>query len=142
MISLNWTLVHQIIVFVFLIFILNKLLFQPVLDIIDKRKEETEGKEVKAKKMEKESDDIEANYKDKLKKAKIDATAQKNEIKAIGLKEEEKIIGAARQESDQTVNKIREQISGEAENARQELMSQAQGMSEMIFQRLLGRKAS
>ena len=139
MINLNWTMVMQIINFLVLMIVLNKLLFQPILNIIDERKAATEGKEADAKNMEQESESIVNKYNEKIKQAKIDATSKKQEIKGLGSKEEEKIISAARQEGEEVVNKIKDEIAKEVESARQNLTEQAKQMSEMIFTKLLGR---
>ncbi len=142
MISLNWTLVLQIVNFLVLLIILNKLLFQPILKVMDEREAETEGKEQAARDMEQESDEIEKTYREKLRQAKIEASGKKNEIKALGQEEEGKILSAARQEGDSAISKVRGEIAAEAEAAKEDLLNQAKGMSELIFEKLLGRVPS
>lgn len=142
MISINWTLIIQIINFLVLMIVLNKLLFQPILQVIDERREQTEAKEARARETDRAADEKAKDYAEKIKQAKIEASSKKHEFREAGQKEEEKILSAARAEGEAALAKIQEGIAQEAAAARQQLNEQAQMISEMIFTKLLGRSPS
>jgi len=76
----NYTLLIQMFIFVALIFILNILLYKPILTIIDRRKKQLEELENEIKLFNDSVDKRAAEYDEKLKLAKTNATEMKKEI--------------------------------------------------------------
>ena len=80
MVSLDYSLGIQIINFLLLIFILNVLLYKPILGIIDRRKKQFEDSEAEIKRLQETVEQKMAAYEEKLRQAKAAAVEQKNEI--------------------------------------------------------------
>ncbi|MBN2297167.1 MAG: ATP synthase F0 subunit B, partial [Deltaproteobacteria bacterium] len=78
MIELNWTFFVQVLNFLVLMFILNKILYKPILKVLDERDERVVGGQTKAKQLIAESEKIFTSYSDKLQVAKIEALGTKN----------------------------------------------------------------
>ncbi|MGI6386387.1 MAG: ATP synthase F0 subunit B [Desulfomonilia bacterium] len=84
MIELNWTFFVQIFNFLLLMFILNKILYKPILKVLDEREARIAGGQEKAKELLDESQSILKSYNEKLYGAKIDAMTVKNSSPQAG----------------------------------------------------------
>ena len=80
MVSLDYSLGIQIVNFILLIFILNRLLYKPLLGMIDKRKQQFAESEAEIKRLQETVEQKMAAYEEKLRQAKATAIEQKNEI--------------------------------------------------------------
>jgi len=81
-VSIDYSLGIQIINFVLLIFILNRLLYKPLLGMIDRRKRHLEESEAEIKRLRETVDRKMAAYEEKLRQAKVDAVEQKTRLSA------------------------------------------------------------
>ena len=80
MVSLDYSLGIQIVNFLLLIFILNLLLYKPILGIIDRRKKQLADSEAEIHRLQETVEQKMAAYEEKLRQAKAKAVEQKNEI--------------------------------------------------------------
>ncbi len=80
MVSLDYSLGIQIVNFLLLIFILNVLLYKPILGMIDKRKKQFEASAAEIRRLQETVEQKMAAYEEKLRQAKAAAVEQKNEI--------------------------------------------------------------
>ena len=80
MVSIDYSLGIQIVNFILLIFVLNRLLYQPLLGMIDKRKQQFVESETEIKRLQETVEQKMAAYEEKLRQAKAIAIEQKNEI--------------------------------------------------------------
>jgi len=79
-VSLDYSLGIQIINFLLLIFVLNVLLYKPILGMIDRRKKQFEDSEAEIRRLKETVEQKMAAYEEKLRQAKAAAIEQKNEI--------------------------------------------------------------
>ncbi len=139
MVSIDYSLGIQIINFVLLIFILNRLLYKPLLGMIDKRKKHLEESEAEIKRLRETVDQKMAAYEEKLRRAKVDAVEQKNEIIRQGAEEAKAIIDAVRAEIPGMMEQFTARMAEEIGGAKRILTNQSQKLSVEIAEKVLGR---
>jgi len=138
-ISLDYTLWIQIVNFLFLIFILNVLLYKPILGIIEKRKENIEGSEQEIKELNLTIEQKEARYEEKLRLAKSDALEKKKAIVQEGAEAAKGILDAARGEVPRIVEQFEGKITKEVAEARRVLREQSENIAIEIAEKVMGR---
>jgi len=138
-VSLNYTVFFQIINFVALIFILNALLYKPILSIIEKRKNQLQASEDEIKGLRETVDEKMAAYEEKLRQAKSQALEQKNEILKAGAETAKGFIESAREEIPRIMGEFNEKLGKELDDARRILTGQSQRISIEIAEKVLGR---
>jgi len=138
-VSLDYSLGIQIINFVLLIFILNVLLYKPLLSMIDKRKKQFEESETEVRRLQETVEQKMAAYEEKLRQAKAAATEQKNEIISQGAEEAKAMIEAVRSEIPGLMEQFQIRMEGEIGEARKILTDHSQNLSVEIAEKVLGR---
>lgn len=139
MINLDWTLFVQMINFLVLLFILNHLLYKPVLKILDERKNKINDAANTVRELERSSKEKLTLYHEQIQAAKIEALSQKEKIKAEGVEARSKLIDQVKEESDKIFLQARDGIEKEAALAREALRRQSEEMATAIAEKLLGR---
>ncbi|HHO77296.1 MAG TPA: ATP synthase F0 subunit B [Deltaproteobacteria bacterium] len=142
MIELNWTFFVQVINFLVLMFILNKILYKPILKVLDERDERVVGGQTKAKQLVAESEKIFTSYNDKLQVAKIEALGTKNSARKEASDQANLIIGDARKKAEEIIHQIQQEMSMEVDRAKKELEPEVGIMASTIAQQILGRKVA
>lgn len=141
MIEINLTIVIQVVQFLLLLFILNRFLFRPTINLIEEREKKiTRCKE----ETEKFHDSMQArlqSYEDQILKAKAQAQEQQEVITEELKKEEDKKLEAVSEEALHIVASTREKLQEETEVLRGQLREQAEEMSQLVTEKVLGRKA-
>jgi F-type H+-transporting ATPase subunit b len=125
--------------FLVLIFILNLLLYKPILGIIDKRKKQIQDAEEEIKRLNQMVEERMAAYEEKLRLAKMEALEKKLEIMKEGTEQAKSFIEAAKGEIPVMMEKFHEEIDKEVSEARRILTDQSRGISVEIAEKLLGR---
>ena len=139
MVSLDYTILVQMVNFIILIFILNALLYKPILGIIDKRKQKMDESDSEIKHMNRTVEQKMAEYEEKVRLAKVDAMEQKNAIVKQGSDVAKGIIDAVRGEIPAMMEQFHAKMGKEVEEARAILHSQSQKISLDIAEKVLGR---
>jgi F-type H+-transporting ATPase subunit b len=138
-VSLDYSLGIQIVNFILLIFILNRLLYRPLLGMMDKRKQQLAESEAGIKSLQETVEQKMTAYDEKLRQAKAAAIEQKNEIISQGAEEARAITGAIRDEIPGMMEKFHARMEGEMDAARRILTVQSQKLSIEIAEKVLGR---
>jgi F-type H+-transporting ATPase subunit b len=138
-ISIDYTLWIQMANFLILMFILNILLYKPILGIMDKRKKQLQDTDEEIKRLNQSVEERMAAYEEKLRQAKMDAVEKKLEIIKEGAEQAKSFIDAAKSEIPGMMEKFHADMNKEVEEARRILTSQSQKISVEIAQKLLGR---
>jgi F-type H+-transporting ATPase subunit b len=138
-VSLDYTLGIQIINFLLLIFILNILLYKPILGIIDRRKRQFEESEAEIRRLQETVEQKMAAYEEKLRQAKAAAVEQKNEAIRQGADEAKTVIDAVRAEIPGMMEEFHARMDGEIGAAKRVLTDQSQQLSVQIAEKVLGR---
>ena len=140
MISINATLVIQIINFLVLVYILNKILFKPILKGLQQRDDAIEGSKTRAKALEEKGEEKLQEYNKVLAEARKKAMETQAEIRQEGNLTAMEITQVARSEELNIINAIRKEIAAEVEIAKKELQSQAEAISNSVTKLILGRE--
>jgi F-type H+-transporting ATPase subunit b len=138
-VSLDYSLGIQVVNFLVLIFILNVLLYKPILDIIDKRRKRFEESEAEIKHLQAAVDQKMAAYEEELRLAKLAAVERKNEMIREGSDEARQVINAVREEIPRLMEQFQSRMAGEVAEARKVLTGRAQKLSIEIAEKVLGR---
>ena len=139
MVSLDYSLGIQIINFLLLIFILNILLFKPILGMIDKRKKQFEDSEAEVRRLQETVERKMADYEEKLRQAKAAAVEQKNEIIRQGAEEAKAAIDAVREQIPGMMEEFQARMDAEIGAARTILAERSTQLSIEIAEKVLGR---
>lgn len=139
MVSLDYTTLVQMANFVLLIFILNALLYKPIMSVIDARKERMEKSNDEIRRLKQDVEQKLAEYEEKVRLAKIEATEQRKAITKEGADLAKKMIDDVRGEIPALLEQFNAKIAGEVDSARGILRSQSQKISLEIAEKVLGR---
>ena len=139
MVNIDYTVFIQIVNFVALIFILNALLYKPILALIDERKQKLSASEEEIKRLKMTAEQQMAAYEQTLREAKLGALDEKNSITKEGAELARGIIDDAREEIPRIMEDFNEKLAREVDEARRVLTSSSQQISIEIAERVLGR---
>jgi F-type H+-transporting ATPase subunit b len=142
MISLDISILYQVILFVILWLIVGKVLFQPYLKLLDERERKTTGAQHDSSELEHESALLRAQYDDKIAQAHSVAAVEREGILQRAGEQRERILGQARQEAQQTLAARRQEIATALEAERRLASAEAATMAADIASKLLGRKVA
>jgi len=126
-------------IFLALVFVLNILLYKPLLKIIDRRKKQLEELENEIKLFNDSVDKKASEYEEKLKQAKANASELKKEIILEGNEQAKKIVDTVRGEIPALTQQFQQKIDKEIAAARKILDTQSKKLSVDIAQKVLGR---
>jgi F-type H+-transporting ATPase subunit b len=142
LIEINWSILIQMINFLLLIFILNIVLYKPLLKILDERDKRISDTQQKTKEFFEETEKMISAYNEKLQLAKIEAMTQKNNARKDATEKANVIIEESRKEAERLIIEVKQQISKEIETARKELEPELEKMAITISEQVLGRKVA
>ena len=142
MISLDLSILYQIILFVALWLILNKILFQPYLQLLEERERRTIGAEHDSADLEHEGARLRAQYEEKIAQAQTAAYAAKDTILQEARQQREKILGQARAEAASKLEQARREISLALEREKALAAAEAATVAGEMVSKVLGRKVA
>jgi F-type H+-transporting ATPase subunit b len=129
----------QIVNFVFLIFILNILLYRPIRKIIAQRKEKVSGLELAIQTAENDAVEKDQAVALGIKEARAKGLKAKDALLDEASQEEKKIIADINQRAQSRLNEMRTQIANDAEKAKGSLREQIDEFADEISVKILGR---
>lgn len=135
----DFTLIVQMVIFLATVVILNRLLYKPILSIIDRRKKQLEESENEIKLFNESVDKRAAEYEEKLKQAKLKASEQKKEIIQEGVNQAKSIVDAVRNEIPAIAREFQQKMDKEIEKAKGVLDGRYKDLSLEIARKILGR---
>lgn len=139
MISIDWSVFIQIINFLFLIWILNLILYKPIRNIITQRKDKFSGLEADVETAESEAAAQDQAFASGIKEARARGLKQKELLLQAASDEEKELIGKINERAQAELTKVREQIAREADGARETLMEEVDVFAGSISEKILGR---
>ena len=138
MISINATLFVQILHLLILVFILNRLMFRPILKVINERNEHIEKTESEIGNITLETERLKDEFISTNRNARKEATEERSKIRDSGIVNAEKVLNASRvkvasiraqgeENADQEFNKAQPLLRGEAVMLAEEIMESVIG---------------
>ena len=138
--DINATLPLMAIQVVVLTYLLNSLFFKPVGKVVEKREEYVKNNITAAKNKLAEVEKLEADLLNQLQKARSEAVKIVNEAEQDSEKLYQEAIDLANNEANASKEKARLEIENQTSSAREQLLQQADDLSELIVNRLIQQK--
>jgi len=139
LISINLTLLVQMGVFLAVLVILNRLLFQPILATFDERTRRVEDAKTQARALEAETAKQVAAYQGQLEEARTEGERLREAMRKMALAENERLVRQTREETGDTLGELRERIAREYREASATLKVEAREMAREVAVQVLGR---
>ncbi|AOY57982.1 MULTISPECIES: ATP synthase F0 subunit B [Desulfococcus] len=139
MISVDSSVFIQIVNFLFLIWILNKILYRPIRDILAKRKDRVAGMEDGIQTCLKEAEEKNTQFSEGIRAARSTGAKQKEKLIQEAENEEKAIVRQINEKAQAELAKIREKIAKDAEEVRQSLLQEVDKFANDIGEKILGR---
>jgi F-type H+-transporting ATPase subunit b len=134
------TLVVQVVLLVALTLALKPLLFDPMLKLFEEREKRTEGVRLAARQIDEKSATALAIYDSEMAKARAAANAERDALRALGLKREQEILSKAREETTKVIEEGKQAARVAAERARATLKADAASLVQDVAGSALGRQ--
>jgi F-type H+-transporting ATPase subunit b len=132
-------LIIQGVIFLFVLWFLNKVLFKPILKILQEREERTEGFLNQADQVGEKAEKTLEQYNEKFRQAKKEALELKRKLILEGAEKKEAAIDKARKEAQGFLEEMRRNIAEEAEQTKKTLHQQVDAIGQIMAQKALGR---
>jgi F-type H+-transporting ATPase subunit b len=125
--------------FVFLIWVLNILLYRPIRKILAQRKEKVDGLELSIETSDKDALAKDQAFRTGLKEARARGVKEKEVLMQQAADEEKKIIADINSRAQAELADFRDKIKAEANVARNNLEKEVDDFANQICQKILGR---
>jgi F-type H+-transporting ATPase subunit b len=139
MVDIDYTVFIQLVNFLLLIWILNQVLYKPLLRIMDSRKQILDKAQEEVKSVQDTIDRRMAEYEEKIRSAKMEAMGQKGDLAKEGSEAAKGITDKAKGEISGMMGEFQQKLEKELAAARELLRNQSQRISSEIAEKVLGR---
>jgi F-type H+-transporting ATPase subunit b len=139
MISVDYSVFIQIFNFLFLIWILNKILYRPIRDMLAKRRDRVEGLQDGIASSLQEAQEKDAQFSEGIRAARAEGAQQKDRAIQEAEEEEKAIVRKINEKAQAELAKVREKIAKDAEGVRQTLLQEVDTFATEIGEKILGR---
>jgi len=140
MIEINLTIVIQVLQFLIFVFVLNRLFFKPISQVMTERQETIAAWEKKTRSYQETARLKLENYEKKLRDEKAQAQEGQEQLIKELKAEEEKRLQDVFAEATRIVASTQQALQEERERIRGELHQQAAELSKMLAEKVLGRR--
>lgn len=140
MIALDYTVLVQIVSFLFLWFLLTRLLFRPFLGLLEERERRTEGVRAEAAALTQEAERFRAEYEGRIATARDEGGAIKQALRLEALELRGSLLAQTREEASGHLQTMREEVQRELRRARELGAREAQVIARQMVEKILGRK--
>ena len=140
MIHLDHSIVYQIVLFVVLWLILNKLLFQPYLRLLEEREHKTTGAQHDSVDLEHEGAKLKAQFDEQIAQGQAVGYAAKEAINQDARQQREKILGQARDEATRTLDQVRQEVAAAMEQEKRLAAAEVSAVAADMVHKVLGRR--
>lgn len=140
MISLNATLFVQVGLFLIFLFIMNRIMIQPIHRLIRERDEHVQKKRMEFAAIQEEVKRLADDYERCLKRAEQEARKNWVDLCAQSHEQAHKIIVDAQAQVVALREKVRDEVAKELAKARETLAGQSEALSYEVTQKLMGRR--
>ncbi len=140
MISINATLVLQVIQFLILVFIMNRLMLKPILKLTNERSEHIEKKKKEIKNIEEETERLRQEYFSIQEKARKEAVKERSKLRNLGLTEMERVVNDSRTEMASIRAQADDKADKEIAKVRPSVLEEARAVADEIIEVVIGRR--
>jgi len=139
MVSLDGSLFIQIVNFIFLIFVLNIILYKPIRKVLIQRKEKITGLEQRIDMVGKDIKEKDGAFSLGIKEAKAKGLAEKGVLLQQAADEESEVIEKINKKAQADLAEIRTKIAKDVESVSESLRQELDSFANAIGQKILGR---
>ena len=141
MISINFTLFVQILNFLVLVWVFNRIFIRPIIRNLEAKERDLADRKGAVEVLQSEASDREAAYQEKLRSVRSAATAKREELHSRAAKEAKRLRGEAAEEAAGVMAKVRTEIENSVEETRRALREKEEALATQLTEAVLGRKA-
>ncbi|MCU0614446.1 MAG: ATPase [Desulfobacterales bacterium] len=142
MIKVDGSLFIQIVNFLFLIWIMNVVLYKPIRNVLIRRKEKMGGLEQNIVSAVNDAKEKEESFANGIKEARSRGMKKKDALIQEATQEEKRIVEEINKKAQANMTEIREKISKEAEGVQASLQKEIDSFAQAIGEKILGRAIS
>jgi len=135
----DWTVLIQIVNFLFLVFMMNILLFKPIRKMLLERKAKIGGLEDSIDSTQKEATSQDEAFAKGLKEARGKGLKEKEALLQEASDEEKVIIGKINDKAQADLAEVREKIAADTGAVKAKLTEEVDGFADIISEKILGR---
>ncbi len=139
MISIDGSIIIQIVNFIFLIWALNIILYKPIRNVLLQRKERVADFEQSIEASRRDVEEKDEAFSLGIKEAKAKGLKEKEGLLQIASEEERKIIEKINEKAQADIANVRAKIAKDAESVRKSLQQEVDTFADAIAQKILGR---
>ncbi len=140
LITINATLLLQVLHFLVLLFILNRLLFRPILKVVKERDSYIEERRAGIEKVRLEVEELKAKFVQLENDARQSAAKESTKYREAGLSEAEKLLAKSREKVASIKSEADEAVKEEIDEATAELGDMASSLADEIMEKIVGRR--
>lgn len=130
-------LAFQIINFLLLVFLLHRLLYRPVLNMLDQRRERIREGQEAAERAQTEAEQLRQDYERQLEESRAHARKIMDDAAAAAERLRDESVANAQQEAQRILDRGREELRAEIEQARRELRQEIASLSVTVAGKLI-----
>lgn len=138
-IDIDASVLIQLGLFLVLMLILNKLVFQPFLRSNALREDRTDKTREEAALIKARAEALSTEYRDALATARAEAAADRQALRNAGLSDKDTQVSAAREAAASTLATAQSKVSEQFDTARAALLSDVEALSQQVAGKVLGR---
>jgi F-type H+-transporting ATPase subunit b len=140
MISLDYSVIYQIGLFLVILVVLSKVIFRPYLILLEERERKTTGAQYELAELEREGTRLRALYEDKIAQAQAVGYAAKEAILQDARQQREAVLNQARQEGLSIIEGVRRELASQMQKERQLASIEIRAIAQEMASTILGRK--
>lgn len=140
MISLDYSILLQMLLFVILWVVLTKVLFQPYVSLLEERERKTEGAQEESFALEEEGERLRVLYEEGIAKARAAGVAAKEAILQEVRQQREHLLNRARAEALEGLERARLEIRNQLSREREIAIREADIIAQDMAEKVLGRR--
>jgi F-type H+-transporting ATPase subunit b len=138
-ISPDGSLVFVLVLFLTLVFVLNRILFRPIGRVLDERQTLTEGAANEARAARRSYETRLAEYEATIRQARAESYKRFEQQRAAAVEERRRLIDDAKQHTHEQIEHAKQEIEQQVVQARAALESESRQIAERISRTVLGR---
>jgi len=140
MISLNISVLWQILLFLGLWLIVSKVLFRPYMAVLEQREQKTMGAEDSSEYLEQQAERLRAQYEESIAKAAAAGNASKDAILQEARQHREALLSSAREEAAGILERVRQEVQSQLAQEHDLAVREADAVAQDMVSKILGRR--
>jgi F-type H+-transporting ATPase subunit b len=137
LISFDQTILLQFAIILIALYVLNSLIFKPLLGLLDRREQLTKGTVVEARELTEKAENLINDYKQKINDARAEATEKRAEIRKEAQLISEKMISEARDESHSTLESYKRDLDIQVTDIKAKIKPEIENLAKEISDKVL-----